>query len=95
MPQTQRQKLVDMFCTRWLERIDSMSILEELFVSIYHSLCEMKGNKCEPCFNNKTSAKVDSLFKLATDFSFITTLVVTRNFLDHLLPVTRKHSKVN
>ena len=70
--------------------MDGMSILEELFVSIYHSLREMKEKKCEPPFNNKIFAKADSLFKLATDFSFITTLVVTRNILDYLLPVTRK-----
>ena len=41
----QLQKLV--VCrTRWLERIDGISIFEELFVSIYHSLREMKENKC-------------------------------------------------
>lgn len=41
-------------------------------------------------FNNKTSVKVDSLFKLDTDFSFINTLAITRNILDYLLLVTRK-----
>lgn len=41
-------------------------------------------------FNNETSVKVDSLFKLDTDFSFINTLAITRNILDYLLLVTRK-----
>ena len=63
-----------------------MSVFKELFVSIYYSLREMKENKCEPRFNNETSAKAGSLFK----FSFITTLVITRNILDYLMPVTRK-----
>lgn len=41
-------------------------------------------------FNNETSVKVDSLFKLAIDFNFINTLAITRNILDYLLLVTRK-----
>ena len=89
-PNVQRQKLVDVCRKRWLERIDGMIIFEKLFVSIYHSLREMKENKCEPRFNNETSAKADSVFKSVTDLSFITTLVITRNVLDYLLPVTRK-----
>ena len=55
-----------------------MSIFEELFVSICHSLREMKEKKCEPHFNTETSAKMDSLFKLVNDFGFITALVTTR-----------------
>ena len=50
----------------------------------------MKENKCEPRFNNKTSDKADSLFKFATEFSFIATLVITRNILHYFLPVIRK-----
>ena len=77
-PNAQRQKLLDVCRTSWLERIDRMSIFEELFVSICHSLREMKENKCEPRFNTETSAKMDSLFKLVSDFGFITALVITR-----------------
>ena len=54
-PNAQRQKLVDVCRTRWLKRIDG--IFEELFVSIYHVLREMKENKRDPRFNNETSAK--------------------------------------
>ena len=50
----------------------------------------MKGKKFEPRFNIETSAKADSLFKFVTDFSFIITLVITRNILDFLLSVARK-----
>ena len=77
-PNAQRQKLLDVCGTSWLERIDRMSIFEELFVSICHSLRERKENKCEPRFNTETSAKMDSLFKLVTDFGFIAALVITR-----------------
>ena len=41
-------------------------------------------------YNNETSAKTESLFKLVDDFEFIVTQVVTRSILDYLLPVTRK-----
>ena len=50
----------------------------------------MKENKCEPRFNNDTSAKVHSLIEVAPDFGFFTTLVITRNILDYFLSVTRK-----
>ena len=50
----------------------------------------MKENKCEPSFNKKTPAKANSISKLVTDFSFITTLVIIRNISDYLLSVTRK-----
>lgn len=86
----QLQNLVYMCCTIRLERIDGMSIFEELLVSIYYCLCEMKENKCDPCFNSETWAKVDSRSNLVTVVSFIATLVITRNILGCLLPVTRK-----
>ena len=37
----------------------------------------MRENKCEPSFNSKNLAKLDSLFKFVTDFSFIATLVIS------------------
>ena len=40
-PNALDQKLVDVCHTRWLERIDGMSIFEELFKSVYHYLHEM------------------------------------------------------
>ena len=41
-------------------------------------------------YNNETSAKAESSFKLVNDFEFIVNLAVTRSILDCLLPVTRK-----
>ena len=39
----------------------------------------------------RVSPKADSLFQLVTDFSFIATLIITKNISDYLLSVTRKH----
>ena len=87
---TKLQKPVDVCLRRWVDQRDGMIIFEELLVSIYYSLHEMKENKCEPRFSNENPVKADSLFQLITDFSFIVTLVITRNILDYLLTVTRK-----
>ena len=68
-----------------LHTLSSLHTFKDLLVSIYHSLHEMKENEYKPYFNNETSVKVDSLFKLATDFSFINILAITRIILDYLL----------
>ena len=81
-PNAKRQKLADVCRTRWLERMEGISIFDELFASIFNFTREMKENKCETHFNKETSAKADSLFKLVIDFSFISTLVIIRNTLD-------------
>ena len=57
---------------------------------LYHSLLTMKENNDIVYYNNETSAKAESLFKLTADFEFIITLVITCSILDYLLPATRK-----
>ena len=65
-----------------------MDVFEDLFVPVYHSLLTMKENIVH--YNNETSAKAESLFKLIDDFECIITLVITCSILDYLLPATRK-----
>ena len=64
--------------------------LKNLFVPVYYSLIAMKQNNDTVYYNNETLAKAEYLFKLADDFEFAVTLVVTRSNLDYLLPVTHK-----
>ena len=85
-----KHKLKDVCRTRWVERIEGMDVFEELFVPVYYSLLVMKENNDTVHYNNETSAKAGSLFKLVDDFEFIVTLVITRSILDYLLPVTGK-----
>ena len=66
-----------------------MNTFEELFIPIYHALLEMKENYPHT-YSNETSSKAESFFKLVDDFDFIVSLIITRNILDYLLPVTRK-----
>ena len=67
-----------------------MDVFEDLFVPVYHFLFTMKENNDIVHYNNETSAKAESLFKLTDDFQFIITLVITSSILDYLLPATRK-----
>ena len=87
-PKSNRKKLVDVCRTRWVARIEGMGLFEELYISIYYALLEMKENITEPRYNNDTSSKADTFFKLISDFNFIVNLVITRNVLDYLLPLT-------
>ena len=67
-----------------------MEIFEDLFAPVYHSLLTIKENNDILHYNNETSAKVESLFKLIDDFEFIITLVFICSILDYLLPATWK-----
>ena len=57
---------------------------------VYHSWLTMKENNDIVHYNNETSAKAESLFKLIDGFEFIITLVITRSILDYILSATRK-----
>ena len=67
-----------------------MDVFEDLLVPVYHPLLTMKENNDIVHYNNKTSAKAESLLKLIDNFEFIITLVITRSILDYLLPATQK-----
>ena len=56
-----------------MEGIERMDIFEDLFAPAYHSLLTIKENNDILHYNNETSAKVESLFKLIDDFEFIIT----------------------
>ena len=65
-----------------------MDTFEELFVAIFYTLDEMSLNIDNIC-NRDTSAKATSFLKLISSFSFIVSLVVTRNVFDLTLDVTK------
>ena len=76
--------------TRSIERIEGMNVFEEFFVPVCYSLLVTKENNDAVHYNNETSTKAEPLFKVADDFEFIPTLLVTRSVLNDLLPETRK-----
>ena len=89
-PDSSKHKLKDVCSTRWVKRLEGMDAFEDLFVPVYHSLIIMKENNDIVHYNNETSPKAESLFKLTDDFEFIITLVITCSILDYLLPTTQK-----
>ena len=56
---------------------------------VHYSFLVVKENNDTVHYNNGTSAKAESLFKLVDDFEIIVSLVVTRSILHYFLPVTR------
>ena len=89
-PDSSKLKVKVVCRTRWVERIEGINVFEGLFVPVYHSLLTLKENNDIVHYNNETSAKAESLFKLIDDFEFTIRLVITRSILDYLLPATRK-----
>ena len=73
-----------------MEQIEGMDVFQDLFVPVYRSLLIMKENNNTVHYNNETSTKAESLFKVIDDFEFIIILVISRSILDYLLPATWK-----
>ena len=87
VPNSIKKKLKDICCTRWVERITGLDDFEELFIPIVFCLEQMSLN-VDRIFNQDTSTKALSYYKLLTSFDFISALVLTRHVLDVTLPVT-------
>ena len=94
-PEESRTKLINVCETRWVAKIEGMCIFQSLFVAIVFALKKLAKNKKKE-YRTDTTAGATSLFKLLTSFDFIVTLVIVRNLLDYVLPVTIKlQSKSN
>lgn len=79
-------KLKDVCRTRWIERIDGLSIFLNSLPAIIQSFDQMSaGNKC----NRDTKLKANTFSHCLCNFSFIFPLVVVTHSLEYTLPVTR------
>ena len=78
---------MDVCRTRWVERITGLDDFEELFIPIVFCLEQMSLNVGR-IFNQDTSTKALSYYKLLTSFDFISALAFTRHVLDLTLLVT-------
>ena len=54
-----------------------MDIFEKPFIPTYYALLVMKNNNDTVHYNNETSAKAESLFKLADDFKLGVFLIIS------------------
>lgn len=91
-PEVNRKKLKDPGRTRWIERIIGLDTFQETYVAVFHALDKMSVNH-EKIVNRETSAKATSFLKLISSFSFIVTLVITREIFDLTIDVTTNLQK--
>ena len=87
-PDSQKKKLSDFCPTRWVEKVTGLDDFEDLFAPIVFCLEEMSLN-IGRVFNQDTSAKATSFYKLMGSFDFLSSLVITRSILDLIFPVTQ------
>ena len=74
-------KLIDVFRTRWISRIDGFDVFEELFTYVVEPLDYFSVNP-ESTINRDTSIKAQALLNHISTFNFIVSLVITRKVLD-------------
>ena len=85
-PDSAKKKLKDVCRTRWIERIEGLSIFLDNFLCIDKAFCEMgSSTSC----NRDTKCKALTFSRCIANFSFMFTLIVVTRVLEITLPVTR------
>ena len=82
-----KTKLFDVFCARWVSRIDRLDVFEDILIYIVQTSeysCLSTGSN----LNRYTVAKALVLLDYVINFDFIVTLVVTRKVFDYTHSVT-------
>lgn len=90
--ENKRKKLIKYCETRWLERLDSIVIFQELSVPIYHALGEIQET-----FDSKTTKNAFVFEKTMKDASFMIGMVVIREIfaLTHPLSVALQSKSID
>ena len=72
---TTKQKLIDVFLTQWVARIDGLVNFETFFTKTIHVLEEMKDNANPDInFNDENSTKASNLYKSCYNCNFVVIL---------------------
>ena len=82
-------KLLDVCRTRWVAKIDGLNIFIDLLPAIVAALEKICFN-IERKYNRDTSSTAVSLLHLVLNFQFIVALVICKNVLNYLRPLTVK-----
>ena len=84
-----KEKLVDVYLTRWVPQIDGLVVFETFFTIIVYTLKKMKDNvNPDVHFNDDTNTKASNLYKSCYNFDFVVALLITRNILSYTSAVT-------
>ena len=82
-----QEKLIDTCRTRWIQKLRGLDIFFDNFIPVIHAIEEMGVNESKE-YNSDTASKSSSFFKLMTDFSFIVSLVITKQLMDFFYAIT-------
>ena len=89
-----KEKLIDVYLTRWVARIDGLVVFETFFTIIVYALKKMKDNANPDIhFNDDTNTKASNLYKYFYNFDFVVALVITKNILSYTSAVRELHQK--
>ncbi|XP_066916952.1 52 kDa repressor of the inhibitor of the protein kinase-like [Clytia hemisphaerica] len=93
MPEDQRETLLDVCKTRWLQRVDGLERVEELMSAILETL-DMIANNHDRSYTNKDGrADARGLYWTFRSFSFMIHLIIVRNVLSYTLSLTYELQK--
>ena len=88
LPDSRQSTLIDVYCTRWVQRIDGLSRFCEMHFSITEALSATRDNTNGEW--SSSAAAVSSLASVCSDFNFIVPLVIVANCLAYVKPATIK-----
>ena len=82
--ETRKTLLSDICRTRWVECIEGLDTFTELFLPLYHTLCNIPDGEFRPGLVTDANVRLICI----SPVEFVATLVITRHVLDETLPVT-------
>lgn len=88
-PKQTRQKLLNVCKTRWVQRLDALKVLSQLFEPVVVSLQIISTNE-DKSWNADSTRTANTLFHAITTFAFIITFTVCRESLSFTKGLTVK-----
>ncbi|XP_065642997.1 52 kDa repressor of the inhibitor of the protein kinase-like [Hydra vulgaris] len=82
-----QEKIIDTCRTRWVQKLRGVDVFFDSFIPIIHALEEMGLNESKE-YNSETASKSSSFLRLLTDYSFIVSLVITKQLMDFFYAIT-------
>ena len=89
LPNSEHKKLIDVCRTRWIERIDGLDRMQQLYEPVMLALEEIKDNE-DKTWNSDSSSEASTLFDACSHFKYLMALVVCRNVVGYTAHLTKK-----
>ena len=88
-----RTKLLNVCRTRWLMRLDGLERIQQMFKPIIKTLEDIKNNH-DGSYKADARADANGVYTMFLSFGFVINLVVVRNILGYIGPLTAELQKV-